>query len=158
MLVALGVEREVDHHDCVLFHDANQQDDSDQRDHSELTPTEQQRENRTDASGRQRRENRDRMNVALVEDAQHDVNSDDRCKKEPHLVLQRRLKRGGRSLKGCLHAERHCKFLLHFFDGVRGLTERGARSEVERNRHRRKLSLTIDGQRRSAGLEMRERA
>ena len=31
-LVALGLEREVDHHDRVLLHDADQQHDADQRD------------------------------------------------------------------------------------------------------------------------------
>ncbi len=30
---SLGFDREIDHHDGVLFHDADQQNDSDQRDH-----------------------------------------------------------------------------------------------------------------------------
>jgi hypothetical protein len=34
--LALGVEREVDHHDRVLLHDADQQDDADDRDHVEV--------------------------------------------------------------------------------------------------------------------------
>jgi len=31
MLVALARDREVDHHDAVLLHDADQKDDADQR-------------------------------------------------------------------------------------------------------------------------------
>ena len=34
--LALGLEREVDHHDAVLLDDADQQDDADQRDHRQL--------------------------------------------------------------------------------------------------------------------------
>ncbi len=34
--VALGLEREVDHHDGVLLDDADQQDDADERDHRQL--------------------------------------------------------------------------------------------------------------------------
>ena len=35
-LLALGVEREVDHHDRVLLHDADQQDDADDGDDAEV--------------------------------------------------------------------------------------------------------------------------
>ena len=35
-LLALGVEREIDHHDAVLLHDADQQDDADQGDDAEI--------------------------------------------------------------------------------------------------------------------------
>ena len=52
---ALGVEREVDHHDRVLLDDADQQDDADQRDDAELGPEQQQREQGADAGRRQRR-------------------------------------------------------------------------------------------------------
>ena len=77
-LLALRLEREVDHHDRVLLHDADQQDDADQRDRrSRSLPVEHQREDRAHAGRRQRRENRERVDVALVEHAQHDVDRDD---------------------------------------------------------------------------------
>ena len=41
-------------------------------------PADQQREHGADSGGGQRGENRDGMNVALVENAQHDVDGDDR--------------------------------------------------------------------------------
>ena len=33
---ALAFEREVDHHDAVLFHDADEEDDADDGDHAEV--------------------------------------------------------------------------------------------------------------------------
>jgi hypothetical protein len=42
-LVALGLEREVDHHDAVLLDDADQQDDADQRDQAEVEAEQHQR-------------------------------------------------------------------------------------------------------------------
>ena len=50
--VALRFQREVDHHDRVLLHNADEQNDSDQRDHAELAAADQQRENRPDTGGR----------------------------------------------------------------------------------------------------------
>jgi len=38
MLVALGRDGEVDHHDAVLLDDADQQNDADQRDQAEVVP------------------------------------------------------------------------------------------------------------------------
>ena len=71
--LALRLEREVDHHDGVLLHDADQQDDPDQSHHAEFGMKDHQGQNRSDACGRERRQNRERMNVALVEHAQDDV-------------------------------------------------------------------------------------
>ncbi len=67
--LALGLQREVDHHDGVFLDDADEQDDADQRDDAELRPAKKQRENGANAGGRERRENRDRVNVALVQHA-----------------------------------------------------------------------------------------
>ena len=47
---------------------------------------EQQREQRADAGRRQRREDRDRVDVALVEHAQHDVDGDERGENQDRLV------------------------------------------------------------------------
>jgi hypothetical protein len=52
-----------------------------------------QREHRADAGGRQRRENRDRMNEALVEHAEHDVHRDDRSEQQQRLVREHVLER-----------------------------------------------------------------
>jgi hypothetical protein len=49
MLVALGRDREVDHHDAVLLDDADQQHDADQRDQAEVEPEQHQDRERADA-------------------------------------------------------------------------------------------------------------
>ena len=98
-LLALGVEREVDHHDRVLLDDADQQDDADDRDDVEVVAGDQQRQQRADAGRGQRREDRDRVDEALVEHAQHDVDGDDRRQHQQQLVRQRRLERRGRALE-----------------------------------------------------------
>ena len=45
---------------------------------------------RAHAGGRQRRENRDRVDVAFVENAQHDVDGDERGQNQHRLVGERR--------------------------------------------------------------------
>ena len=128
------VEREINHHDRVLLDDADQQDDADQRDHAEFRPANQQRENRADSRRRQRRENRDWMDVALVENAENDIHRDDRRENQQRLVGQRRLEGLRRALERRLHAQRHSAFALRLFDGLGRLAQRHARREVEGNR------------------------
>ena len=77
-LVALSFERKVDHHDGVLLHDADEQDDADKSHDTEFHAEEQQREDRTDGSRRQSREDRERMNITLVQHAEHDIDGDER--------------------------------------------------------------------------------
>jgi hypothetical protein len=121
-------------------------------------PADHQRQNRADARRRQRRENRDRMDVAFVKHAEHDVDRDDRRENQQRLVRQRRLERLRRALERSLHAQRHVRFPLRFFDRFGRFAQRRARREVEGNRHRRELALVVDRQRRGAGFKMRERA
>ena len=49
-------------------------------------PANDQRKQRADARGRQGRENRDRMNVALVKNAEDDVDDDDRGEDEERFA------------------------------------------------------------------------
>src|SRR5438093_545584 len=90
-VVALEVERDVDHHDRVFLHDPDEQDDSDHRDDREVHPADQQREQRTDAGRRQGGQDRERVDQALVEDAQDDVDRDQRRQDEQRLVGERGL-------------------------------------------------------------------
>src|SRR2546421_456641 len=93
-------EREVDHHDPVLLHDADQEDDADERDDVELRPADDQGEDRSHAGGGQRREDRQRMDVALVQDPEHDVDDHQRGEDEERLVRQRGVERLGGPLEG----------------------------------------------------------
>ena len=110
--LALGFEREVDHHDGVLLHDADQQDDADERDDAELAAAEHQRQERADTGRRQRGENRDRVDVAFVEHAQHDVDRDQGGQDQQRFVRQRGLERPRRALEAGLDARRQPEFLL----------------------------------------------
>ena len=85
-LEALRRKREVDHHDAVLLHDADQQDDADERNQVEILVEQHQREQCADARRRQRRENRDGVDVALVENAQNNVDRNDRRSDQDRLA------------------------------------------------------------------------
>ena len=88
VLLALGLEREVHHHDAVLLDDADQQDDADQRDDRQIEVKHQQHQQRPDAGRGQRREDGQRMDVALVEHSQNDVDHDQRREDQVRLGLR----------------------------------------------------------------------
>jgi len=58
---------------AFFLHDADQQDDADQRDHAQVDAANQEREDGPHAGRRQGREDRDRVDVAFVKHAQDDV-------------------------------------------------------------------------------------
>ena len=76
-LLPLGLQRKVDHHDRVFLDDADQQDHADERDDAQLVMQQHQCEERADTGRRQCREDRDRVDVAFVEHAEHDVDDED---------------------------------------------------------------------------------
>src|SRR5208283_1700027 len=76
VLFALRIQSEVDHHDSVLFDDTDQKDDSDEGDDAEFLAANQQGQNRTHPGGGQSRQDCDGVYVALVENAEHDINRD----------------------------------------------------------------------------------
>jgi hypothetical protein len=90
---ALRLDREIDEHDAVLFDDTDQQNDADQRDQAEIKAEHHQCHKRAEAGGGQGREDRQRVDIALIEYAQDDVDDDDRCGDETGLTGQRHLER-----------------------------------------------------------------
>ena len=58
--------------------DADQQNDADQHDQAEIKAEHHQCRERAEACRRKRRQDRQRMDVALIEHAQDDVDNDDR--------------------------------------------------------------------------------
>ena len=84
------------------------------------------------------------MDVALVEDTQHDVDGHQGRKNQIGLARQRILKGGRSSLKAGVDAGRQIDIVLGLIDGLRGLPEGNARGQVERNGHNRELALVID--------------
>ena len=124
----------------------------------EVVAGEHQRQQRADAGRGQRRQDRDRVDEALVEHAQHDVHRDDRGEDQQQLVGERRLEGERRALEVDLHAGRHADFRLHGLDRLHRVAERRARREVERDRRRRKLAEVVDRQRRRPLDDARDRA
>ena len=110
-LVALRHEREVDHHDGVLLHDADQKHDADDRDDVEIVARDHQRQQRAHAGRRQRRKDRDRMDVALIEHAQHDIDGDDGGEDQQQLVAERGLEGERRALEARDDARRAGRYL-----------------------------------------------
>ena len=89
MLIAFCIQREVDHHNRIFLHDANQQQDSDQRNHAQVGLEKQQGQHRADACGRKCRKNCDRMDETLIKNTQHNINSRQRCDNQEWRARQR---------------------------------------------------------------------
>ena len=72
-------------------------------------PRHDEREERADAGRGQRREDRDRVDVALVEDAEHDVDGDERGEDQDRLARERVAERLRRALESAVHARRRMR-------------------------------------------------
>ena len=73
----------------VLLHDADQQNDADHGDDAEIGVGEHQRQQRAYAGRGQRGQNRDGMDVAFVEHAEHEVDRGQRCGDQERLAAER---------------------------------------------------------------------
>ena len=153
-LDALRLQREIDHHDGVLLHDTDQHDDADEGVDVQLVVEDQQRGQRAQPGRGQAGKNRDGMDEALVQNAQHHVDHQDRHREQDAHALQRRLKRRGHALEAGADVVRQglARHLLH---AVHGLAQRDARLQVERNRDRRQLAQVRHRQRADSGAELR---
>jgi hypothetical protein len=130
-LLAFGLEGKVDHHNRVLFDDADQEDDADQRDYVEIVPCDQQGQDGTHTRRRERGEDRDGVDVAFVQDAEDDVDGDQRGEDQHGLIRQRILERLRRSLEGGLDAGREADLLFGIVDQLDGLAQRDTGRQVE---------------------------
>ncbi len=134
--LALGVEREVDLHDRVLLDDPDQHDQADKGIDIQLVAESPERDERAQARRRQTRKNRDRVDVALVQRAQDDVDHADRDEEQQPEVLRGLLEHLGRALEGDGHGRRQ-QVRRHLPDAIDGGAERDARAQPERDVHRR---------------------
>ena len=140
------MDSEIHHHDPVLLDDADQQDDADQRDHRQVVTADPQDQQRTEAGRRQRRQDRQRVDVALVQQAEHDVHGDQRGRDQVRLRRQRVAERLRRTLEAAEQRGRGVHLALRRVDRLRGVAERVAGREVERQRDRGELPLVADRQ------------
>ena len=142
---ALGFEREVDLHDRVLLDDADQHDHADERVDVQIHPEQDQRDQRAEAGRRQTGENRQRVDVALVENAEHDVDDHDRDDEQDREIAERALERLGRALELAADAFGQRRRRPPRRTRRQHGAERRARREAERDRHRRQLAVVVDG-------------
>ena len=84
------------------------------------------------------------MDIALIEHAEHYVDCEQCSGDEEWLVRERFLKDPGRPLKAAVNRDWHPEAAHLFLDCRRRLAERGARSEIERDRRCDKEILVID--------------
>ena len=146
-LFALGLQGKVDHHDGVLLHDSDEQENADQGHDAEIGAGDEQGENRADAGGRQRGENGERMDQALVKDAEHDVDGDESGEDEIGFVLERLLEGLRRALEGGVNGGGHAHIALGLFERGYGIAQRDVGCEIKRECHCWILALVIDGER-----------
>ena len=84
---------------------------------------------RADAGRRQRRENRDRMNVTFVQDPQHDVDGAQRRQDQHRFVRERVLEGLRGSREAAVDTARQPDVALGRVDGGDRLTQRDARRQ-----------------------------
>ena len=90
----------------VLFHDADQHDQSDESVDVQIDVEDVQRDQRAESGRRQTRQNGQWVDVALVQNAQHDVHHHDRDNQQDPQVTQRALEGSGCSLELRAHSRR----------------------------------------------------
>ena len=97
------------------------------------------------------------MDEAFVQNAEHHVGGKDRGQNQDALPAQGILEHLSRPLESGGDRCGQPVVALEFLDGVDGLTKREPGSEVERDRHRRLLTLVIDLQGTDSTFETRHR-
>src|SRR5260370_28482068 len=98
------------------------------------------------------------MNVALIRNAENDVNSYESSQDEDGFIGQGLEKGGRRALESGLNARRHVQFLLREVDGIHSVAERPVGSQVERESNDGKLALMIKRQSGVARIKARKGA
>src|SRR5580704_11057076 len=147
-LASFNLKRHVDHHDGVLFHQTNEQNDSNRPNHIQLIVRQKQRQKCPYARRWQCRQYCDGVNITFVQHAEHDVNRNQGGQNQNRLARKRILKSRRRPLETRFNRRRKADRPLRIRDRLSGFAQRNSRREVERDGDRRHLPLVIHGQRR----------
>ena len=152
--LALALEREVDHHDSVLLDDADEQDDADEGDQRELGIEELQRQQRAEPGRGQRGNDRERMRQALVEDAEHDVDGNERGDDQQRLRADRLAK--GARIAGIFRMQRigHVHLRDRLLDAPCRLLDWRVLVETEADGDGGELALVVDHERREPPVDL----
>src|SRR5262249_35435434 len=117
-----------------------------ERNHGERLAAHHHSQQRAHPGRRQAGKNGQWMNVAFVEDAQHDVDHHNGREDEKGFTPQRRAKLGGAAGERRRHRVGQTDFFGGTEDGIDRGAQRSAGREVEGKRHRRELTLVRDGE------------
>ena len=96
---ALLMQSDVDHHDGVLLHDADQHDDADDRDDIQVEAEELQRQQRAETGGGQAGEDCHRVDEALIQHSENHIDHENRGQQQDALALERILEDLRRALE-----------------------------------------------------------
>src|SRR5581483_8557809 len=144
-VVALGLDGKIDHEDAVFLDNADEEDDADNGDHAEVEARHDQENGGSDAGGRQGGKDGERVDVAFVKDAQDNIDGGQSGGDEPGFVGDRRLEGLESPGEFAMNCGGKAQPLLHRNDGVAGLAEADARSEVKGDGRGWELAIMIDG-------------
>jgi hypothetical protein len=129
---AAAIQGEVDHHDGVFLDDADQHDDADEGVETEIDAKDQQRQQRAEARRGQPRKDRQGVDETLVENAEHQVDHQNRHQQQDAQALLRRLEGLCGALQAGVQRDRDAQLLFQRLDPVHRFTERYPRQQVER--------------------------
>ena len=144
MLLALGRDRHVDHHDPVLLDDADEEDHADHRDEAEIESEQHESGDRARPCRRQGRQYRQRVDIALIENAEDQIDDEQSCQDEQGYGAQRGLKSLGVALESADQRCRHLHLALGALNCFGGAAEGSALLQVEADGHGGKLALVAD--------------
>ena len=143
----LGVNGEVDHHDRILFNYTEQHDDTDEGVEVKLLAEDVQRQQCSEDGGGQAGENRDRMDEALIENAQHNVNYEYGDEQQDRQILERTLELLHGALESSADGTRHTQVEDGIFHLLRSVSQRGSGFEIKSDGYGRKLPEMTDAER-----------
>src|SRR5258706_788353 len=148
-LHSLRQEREVNHHDRVLFNNSYEQDDADDGDHVQLALEENQGKDGSDTRGRQSGKDRNWVHQTLIQAPQHDVDRKQRHHDENDLVDERLLEISSCAGKAATDSSRHRQPLLQLLDGDSSLFKRDPWRQIEGHSHCGEKPVVVDREWRS---------
>ena len=97
------------------------------------------------------------MDVALVENAQHDVDGRQRRQHQQELIVERLLEGARRSLEGPVQGRGHADLAHRVVHELHGIAQRLAGRQVEGDGAGDEHALMVHGQRRRAVVPARDR-
>ena len=134
-LLLTDMQGEIDQHDAVLLDDADQEDDADDRDHAEIEMSCHQQHQCSQPRRRQRRDDGDGVDQALIQYAEDEVDHEQRCQDQDRRGRQR-VPEGLRiALEAGRQRDRLAKLFLDLLNGAYGLPDSDPRPQVERDCH-----------------------